>query len=65
MATKKSAAKPVKKVAPAKKAVKPVKKSVPAKKSAKPAPKAVKPAPKKTGCQKSYSCKKSNTKANS
>jgi RNA polymerase-binding transcription factor DksA len=47
MATKKPAAKPAKKAAPAKKvAPKPVKKSAPVKKAAKPAPKAAKPAPK-------------------
>jgi len=47
MATKKPAAKPAKKAAPAKKvAPKPVKKSAPVKKVAKPAPKAAKPAPK-------------------
>ena len=47
MATKKPAAKPAKKAAPAKKvALKPVKKSAPVKKVAKPAPKAAKPAPK-------------------
>jgi len=47
MATKKPAAKPAKKAAPAKKvAPKPVKKSAPVKKAAKPAPKSAKPAPK-------------------
>jgi RNA polymerase-binding transcription factor DksA len=47
MATKKPAAKPAKKAAPAKKvATKPVKKSAPVKKVAKPAPKSAKPAPK-------------------
>jgi RNA polymerase-binding transcription factor DksA len=47
MATKKPAAKPAKKAAPAKKvAPKPIKKSAPVKKAAKPAPKAAKPAPK-------------------
>ena len=62
MAIKKPAAKPVKKVAPAKKAVKPVKKSVPAKKSAKPAPKAVKPAPKKPIAKKVVPVKKAAPK---